>query len=403
MVTVYLDSQDYSVLSGSKLTPQMESLRDQLLAWSSSGEVHFVFSSVVVCEAAPTGPQAVHYAVERGDLLSALCGKNALIELAELLDAEVKALCSQDPRPVSARSPTSDWFPKIEFDDPPPLEELVLEVLREQSAEMSWTRAQEREAKRKLLKEGKLRPAFMATIGTEASKTYVREIMAKYPMKPENAEVFGRFVLGKANKFQATAALAESVRDPSWLMRWFASTPELAEPIAESVRKPGRELGNQARELVVLFSEFQNKRRDLGLSDDSEHFSLVAQKVEWEEGVDAMALNVAKQICEKTAGSWSNQINAKDIATFCPGINAVVRSLMNSLWENIGGSRKEQPSDSQFPDCMHALYAPYVDVFRADRFMAPHIRAQVSAQRTIVVSRLSELNEAIEERLNSNT
>ena len=30
------------------------------------------------------------------------------------------------------------------------------------------------------------------------SNTYVREIMAKYPMKPENAEVFGRFVLGKA-------------------------------------------------------------------------------------------------------------------------------------------------------------------------------------------------------------
>ena len=26
MITVYLDSQDYSVLSGSKLTPQMESL-----------------------------------------------------------------------------------------------------------------------------------------------------------------------------------------------------------------------------------------------------------------------------------------------------------------------------------------------------------------------------------------
>ena len=53
MVTVYLDSQDYSVLSGSKITPQMESLRSQLLAWSKSGEVNFVFSRALLHKASP--------------------------------------------------------------------------------------------------------------------------------------------------------------------------------------------------------------------------------------------------------------------------------------------------------------------------------------------------------------
>ena len=61
--------------------------------------------------------------------------------------------------------------------------------------------------------------------------------------------------------------------------------------------------------------------------------------------------------------------------------------------------RKAKLSD--FPDAMHAMYAPYVDVFRADSFMAPHVNRCVQRHSTIVVSKLDELVTSIGEVLKS--
>jgi hypothetical protein len=43
------------------------------------------------------------------------------------------------------------------------------------------------------------------------------------------------------------------------------------------------------------------------------------------------------------------------------------------------------------------MYAPYVDVFRADRYMAPHIRKQVERRGVLVVSRLEDIPAQIDE------
>ena len=52
------------------------------------------------------------------------------------------------------------------------------------------------------------------------------------------------------------------------------------------------------------------------------------------------------------------------------------------------------PSD--FGDAMHAFYAPYVDIYRTDRFMADGLKKILLTTQTHVASKLFELPALIE-------
>jgi hypothetical protein len=47
-------------------------------------------------------------------------------------------------------------------------------------------------------------------------------------------------------------------------------------------------------------------------------------------------------------------------------------------------------------DTIHSYHAPYVDIFRADRYMAQHILRQKTIGNTIVAPSLVDLPEIIE-------
>ena len=118
----------------------------------------------------------------------------------------------------------------------------------------------------------------------------------------------------------------------------------------------------------------------------------------WQEMEERQLMDITQSLAN-ASGIELAKFSAKDIGTFCPGITAGVRSLYSSVWANVGEGRKEKPSNSQPVDALHAFYAPYVQVFRADRFMAPHIQKQVKSAGTIVVPLLSQLVETLEKRL----
>lgn len=386
MIAVYLDSQDYSILSAFRLEPAQRQIRDRLCEWSRAGVVRFVFSCYIVSEAAPTGSHANEFAIARGELLSQLCGQNALREASLLVTEEVERLASASAQPINALSPTGDFFPELEFDDPQSLDEIALETITD------------RARRRMAFKNGVLKPQYRSAIQRTLRENYVRMVTARYPMKPEYAETFARYSLGEASKAEASAALRASIRDPRWLMRWFASSPELAEPIVEIVRKPGREIGAKARELIDRRTRFQTDPETRDIKDALWNNS-AEMKRDWEARTSSMVEGFAKRVCKEAGYPWPDSATHDAIAKYCPGLNAAVRSTMTAIWDSYGGSRRAQPSDSQFPDSMHAVYAPYVDIFRADRFMAPHVRRQLENATTTVVPVLADLPAAIEQKL----
>lgn len=404
MITVYLDNQDYSTLTD----PKQQSLalaatRAKLLDLSRSGAVRFVFSSVAICEAVPLTPESVSLAEMKAALLVDLCGSNVLVSFDRLVSMEIEAMLGRTKNLVQPIDSDGTWFPDLGSpDEEGSIWRHMQDMADADLKQQGLPRQQRRAMARKLVKHGKPRAAFLSHLDQQNSRPMTSALMEKYPMRPEHAELMVRYGLGRASEQEFMEALAGSLRDPRWMMRWFATDHALASPIAEIVRRPGRELGEMTRKLAAASLKYANALTMLdpdGLDPIGRNGQITR---EWAEFQERQLVSIACRLALSWFGANLPQVTASIVDVSCPGLSTTIRSLYSSVWDNVGGGRKELPSDSQPVDALHALYAPYVDVFRADRFMAPHIQRQVSRHRTIVVPRLSQLVETIEQQLSAN-
>lgn len=184
------------------------------------------------------------------------------------------------------------------------------------------------------------------------------------------------------------------------MMKWFTTNHAISSPIADIVRKPGRELGEGIRKLVDASIQWASTLRENGLdSDPTGRHGEISRR--WMEMQGKQLVTIVRSAAD-AQNLILGAITPEDVDKRCPGISATVRALYSSAWENVAGSRKEEPSDSQPVDALHAMYAPYVRVFRADRFMAPHIQKQVNRYGTIVVPRLAQLVGVLESEIQRN-
>lgn len=188
-----------------------------------------------------------------------------------------------------------------------------------------------------------------------------------------------------------------SLLDPRWMMKWFSTQHAISSPIADIVRKPGRELGQLMRSLAEVSVRWAAvlQRANLDADPTGKNGEIALR---WQQMQQQQLIGIVQRVAS-TKGIELGEYEASDVCTCCPGIAAGVGSLYSSLWVNVGGGRKEEPSDTQPVDALHAFYAPYVKVFRADRFMAPHIQKQVVSAGTVVVPRLSQLVAVLEKLL----
>lgn len=403
MITCYLDSQDYSTLTDTRtLTPERIEIREALRALAQEGKVQFVFSAAAVCEVLPISADVTRLAELKADLLGDLCGANALVSFDRLLRAEAVALSERRGPPNDMLDPNGNWFPDIPIKEEccTPWEEMRQRAEQDLDT-MGLPRQQRRAAVRKLIKYGKPRGLFKSQIEKQNSATLANEFAKQYPMKPEHAEMMVRYGLGRATEKEFNDAVLGSLRDPRWMMRWFATNHALSIPLTDMVRKPGRDLGGLLRELVAIANRGAMILRTNGWdTDPTGRGGEISHRWMKMQGNQLVAL---MQRAVEANNLAYRATTPDDVDKYCPGVSTAVRSLYSSAWENVAGSRQEEPSDSQPVDALHALYAPYVRVFRADRFMAPHVQKQVSRFGTIVVPRLAQLVGTLESEIKRNS
>ncbi|HZX31048.1 MAG TPA: hypothetical protein VFF03_06830 [Rhodocyclaceae bacterium] len=403
MITCYLDSQDYSTLTDPKRqTHAIVQTRNALLALAQTQKVLFVFSAAALSEAAPLDPDWSFLAEFRGEFLSDLCGTNALISFDRLLDVEMAALGVQQSRPLpsDALDLSGDWFPYLPLPDIPsqttPWEEMRVRA-EDELKSLGYSRHQRRAELKKMFKRGQPTTAFAEQMKRISLECVIEEIIREYPMKREHAAVIAQHVLGRVSEQEFDQALRASLRDPRWMMKWFATNHALAGPIADMVRKPGQELGEILRTMSYGMKQWASELCAGGkLPHPTSKQGAIARR--WREMQEDTLISLAKRFAEDRQITVAS-ITAKDVDLYCPGLSAMVRSIYSSVWDNVGGSRKEQPSDSQPVDAMHAMYAPYVTVFRADSFMAPHIQRQVQRHGTIVEACLPKLPSVLADQI----
>ena len=381
-IIVYLDSSDYSTLSNTSANDgELETIRADLLELANHPSVTFAFSGVHLAEISPLETQYLHRAISRADLLVDLCGRNALISIDRLFKAEITCLATGASTPPAVLSDNGIWYPEVN-DTISPFKHPELKISINRSMEEKGMNRQSRRQANSLLYSGnKPRGLMTEFIKKQADDGDLTEVLKSFPMRPQAADVLQRYMCGQASQEEGEAAFHESLRDPRWMMRWFAEHHNELHPIISWVREPSQKMAKMVRKIAT------DALGNIAASD-------------WEAQADMLVVDVANTLLNSIFPSATADYTLGLVEKYCPGLSITIRSNHSSIRDSLGIIPRE-PKDSDLADTLHAAYAPYVSIFRADKYMAPHIQKYVTRHGTKVVARLKDLPNEIRSQINN--
>lgn len=217
------------------------------------------------------------------------------------------------------------------------------------------------------------------------------DLLKKIPMKPEDARVMARYIAGDVTTEVASAAFASSISDPRFVMQWISQEENLLSDFSGIVRNPSREMIPAIKKLADQAKSIRGMDSSIGTELTANLLSSNA----WNNRQDIILASVANGMSAKNLGTNELMLTVETIKQRCPGLTVAVSSLF-SAWRTVTTAKPRTPKLSDFPDAVHAAYAPYVDLFRSDSFMSPHIARQVNGFPVKIVSKLTQLRPAIE-------
>lgn len=394
-VRLYLDNSDYSVLSNPRrITPELESIVRQLRNWVAEGRIACFYSGTNLSEMAPLDAGYTDAAERRANLLVELCGRNALMSLDRVFASELRFALRQTDQPSDIISVDGEWYPEGMADMSPVGTLGVGATIKDTIRDMGCNRKARRLAERKALKRGKPRAALKAGVIANARSCSLDEVLEKYPMRPNDARVLSRYAVGDATAAEATAAFQESLRDPRWMMQWFRHHHDKLTPFTEWLRKPADALLASLQQMVDHAASIRRMDAAYGTELADSLFS----STKWKAWQDELLVIIANRMVKALFDETSPGLSPETIDERCPGFSVGIRSL-HTAWFGSTSQTPRPPKPSDFPDALHAIYAPYVDIFRADSFMAPYIAKHSQRYGTRVVPKLSGLLPAIKSAL----
>lgn len=341
-VRVYLDSNDYSLLSDPRrITPELQSVKSRLIELANSGQVEFRYSSAHICELSPLETQFIDAAERRADLLVSLCGRRALVSFDELLRMEIEAVSQNAPRLKEVFSDTGDWFPPIdEIFSPISARANLRDSLKESIEELGLNRTQKRALEKKASRNGKLRPAAVNYCKTN-QQDGIEEILKQYPMREKDAKVLGNYVLGLATAHEARRAFLESLRDPRWMIKWFSNHSEKLSAIHQWIREPSE---NLHKSLIDVY-EKARILRELLLQQGYDKNAIQRFAAENKQQLQQdLLLRLTARVAELNEIQISQELTIEAIRAGAPGLTMFVTTGVDSMWNSINQNpRNESP------------------------------------------------------------
>lgn len=399
-ILVYLDSSDFSVLSDpKKQSPEIASTRERLIELSDSGSIEVWFSSAHIVEMSPLDVAFASAASARADLLVRLCRRNALVSPESLVSMEASRLVARGLTDVDAYSRSGDWFPKIgdiwgNIDWTEQVSQIDDDI-----RQAGGNRAARRKVHQKLLKGKSLRKAARGSLRTGVTPSLLSEIMRKYPMREVDARVLAERLLGYRTEEQAKSAFLESLRDPRWMTKWFANNMDTMSAITDWLRQPSRTMCKRTAEIAATMQRLRNEAdslRKLTQGAGANTASLPRyDEAYWLNQKERLICQISKSVFRSLGLGDIDGITADGLERFSPGFSTCMRVALDSIWQSTTETGRT-PKPSDFIDCVHALYAPYVDIYRTDSYMAPLVAKRTKGYGTTVVSRLSQLIPLVE-------
>ena len=391
---IYLDSSDYSVLSDPRReSPALAGIKGRLLSWADEGVIECYFSGIHLSEMAPLDAMYVDAAERRANLLVALCGRRALISADRLFALELRKAIAAQPQETTVYSTVGEWYPEG-ITEISPIDALEhLKYIREAIREAAPNRKARRLAERKAVRHGRLRGPAQSMILQTSQQADLSDMLDRFPMRAQDARVISRFVVGDASASEASAAFSESLRDPRWMMQWFALHHAKLTPFIEWTRKPAESMFA----CVTAISEQAERLRDFDASRGTNLSEELLGRRKWLSAQDELVQRIATRLTRALL-SVEQEVLFPSVDALCPGLAVAIRSL-HSSWHLSTTATPRSAKKSDFTDALHAVYAPYVDFFRADTGMALSINEHAAKYSSTVVSKLADLPSLIQARI----
>jgi hypothetical protein len=341
---------------------------------------------------APITLASAQSARERLDLLNELCQSNCFVSINEVFENEIHwSLNPLMPKP-SMVAHDGQWFPLSVSEEAPSKIIMLRDELKAYISDKGSNRKEKRKMNQKAMKAGEPRKHIknnaLKILRTKLANNY----MQKYPMKPADLDVLLRFACGEARQNQVDAVFDKNLRDTSWILTWLSTSESVMSPLSKVFRSPARDLIAKVDEVAQSYN-LTNTPSNTGLSNEKQ----LQNWTLW---------------CESTISNFKGRL-AKDMHLLdfilimpsfnlgsTPGLDNAIGALFKA-WYPLGGNRQRKESDVS--DAFHSVYLPYVDIFRCDRFMAPHMRKLSSNTKVEIVSELKELPNVIKTHLRERT
>ena len=410
-IQVYLDSCDFSVLSDPRrLDEKTTRLRDLLLDYSEKSLVQFRFSIVHVSEVAPLAADAQEAAERRAAFIFKLCKSNALVTTQEIQEAELLQVPGFSPLSIGR------WYPALDDLLPKSLMSEFKRMLMEELRAKGMTRAERRQKQREVLRHGKLtktaRHAFDESLSTGGSS-----FLSQLPFESHELEAVKSYCSGGPGREAASAACHRVLANPTWIMAALATQSEGMKSLTDWIRLGGSSFVSDLSNGIEKAREFSLMRiqQESTLSLSLLNMNALDQCVDTDENLLRHKQSLDNLI-KRTTAERENRIlrsllerhgiadkhklfTIDQLRAFFPGISAAVAAGVHVFNKALGTPHKDTLIPSDFGDVMHAFYAPYVDIYRTDRFMADGLKKSLQLANTVVLSKLSDLPALIDRSL----
>lgn len=388
-ISIYLDSSDFSKFSElEKHPPEYRDVLAYLMSKRDEGLIVMCFSEAHALEAAPTSPNAVPAALNRFRIIKELCGKNCLMHPLDLWKKELSS-CNSQRSPVSQviRSDGA-WMPaSFDLSDIlPDVDQMTINLIKQFS----------RADRRKYLKNGRPTPKAHAEIyrcytGNAAG------IAKGLPLTIEAAHVIERYYRREGSRDAALAAMQEAFGDMEAFGCWYAEHWETASNFLRHLREEGAKFKSKMVEARDRIEQMQRTASEADLDTKKIAAHLANEfKQALARGIDSISNGIA-------TGGGVRPEPLDDPWKTAPGTTCSITLWFHVFRRTVLATQGRASSHSDMPDIYQTMYLPYVDIYRADSFMASALQDCKLPFPTAVADKVLQLPDRIEKALAERT
>lgn len=390
MVTVYLDTSDFSYFADIKMrkgTPENKKILDELLELKSQEKVEFRYSMVHISELLKSSSKYTEENFARGKVMEELCGDKTLISINDLWIQEIINAAKNKFHDQSLstnngfhKSDSGLWYPNMVFKNQgDKIINLLKDILKN---ETSTPRAERRKIQAQFKKSGK--KAF-----------YKNAIDHNLVSNELYREAIGKFLRGEIREKEIISYFIKKYTLPSNILVKTDKRDKFEEIFAGPLIKMGNEFMDRVNSFRTEMSQYdpkllRQKAKKSQILKEIKPLNLIRLGKALFE-YDEKNQNLFKSSSVKF--SDFKEIIDQEKFELMPSMYAVFRYNKSYIKIHILTDRTPKLSDSG--DTFHFLYAPYVDIFRADKFTKQIAEDLKSSINFNLVEKLKELPSAI--------